>query len=692
MAPHPRRERRRREEGAVLLLVAVSMVLLLVIAAFAIDLGTARSSKRSTQQASDLAALAAGYFLAGNGSSPATSEPARACAAALTSAQTNLEGFSPYADLASRLAACTGEGFPSTADTCSAASSWDLVVTDGPYTVTIAYPVTDPTIARAEFAGAGLEDGTDPCERMSVVIRKTDETAFARVIGIDDLDVTATAVVRGAPELPTGGVAALVLLEREGCRALQTSGQGAVVVQTVTDATSGEERPGVIQVDAAGSTTYGGPLQCSTNTNASGYSIYGTALPAASGGGPSIVAQNVVDGAGSVVADGVIASWAASRGGRDACCFPGGLSVAPTAVNDPTSRLPADERYNPTERRALEDLHEDTYRDTVTEGAALESVLPLSANVISGAQCGAPLPAYTQPGTLNVNCPTGFSVPNGSTVTITASKVKFIGGVSVSGTLNVVAPEVEVTRPTPASNDGRLVVTGTARFPTTTRLAIAGTQSSCTNNNNCSALRVTGALQFHGGGPLDGSEAGNSCTARPEAATIATTGGIVDVSGSLKLCETMVYVGRNQADYVEQWRTDVPGFLCTTSLPCPVSTTASSRDRFSLNGGNSTIEWTAPDQIDAPPSAAEPFESLALWVEGTGLSQIKGTGNLNTTGVFVLPNATFEFQGQAAANNPFDAQFFTRTLNFSGQGDLNLKPDPTNAIPSPVPGSSALIR
>ena len=109
-------------------------------------------------------------------------------------------------------------------------------------------------------------------------------------------------------------------------------------------------------------------------------------------------------------------------------------------------------------------------------------------------------------------------------------------------------------------------------------------------------------------------------------------------------------------------------------------------------GGTSSIIWSAPDQTQAAPTITDPFEGLALWVEGTGLSQIKGTGTLKTTGVFFLPNATFKLDGQADANNPLVAQFFARTIDFSGQGVLTLTPDPKSSVPTAIPGTYSIIR
>jgi hypothetical protein len=50
------------------------------------------------------------------------------------------------------------------------------------------------------------------------------------------------------------------------------------------------------------------------------------------------------------------------------------------------------------------------------------------------------------------------------------------------------------------------------------------------------------------------------------------------------------------------------------------------------------------------------------------------------------------FTGQATQTQPLNAQFISRTLNVSGQGTLNLKPNPDDAIVTPIAGTSVIVR
>ncbi len=685
----------RRDEGAIILVFAFVLVFLMILVAFAVDLGQGRWSKRDGQQAVDLASLSAGYHLAGNGGGATPqNRPRDACEAAFNSVRTNVEGFSP-----STSAATACQGFPVTNTLCNSGTGVVTtgLVAGGNYRLRISWPVDDSTIADGRLTGgAGTIDGAR-CERMRIQLDKTDQTRFARVIGINTVETTASAVVRGAPGLDTLGVAALLLLEREGCGALQASGQGRVIVKATTDGTTW--RPGVIQGDSAGSTAFSAsPLNCTTNPNADGYVIYGTQLPAASGGGPSIIAENTPSGG-----QGIIATYADSVGGRAACCFPGGLNVQPTS-SGVTSRVPADNRFNPTTRPAVTNLHSAAYTAAVTNGAAT------TGTVITDCSPNAALTTITpNPGddTITVNCPgsgpnnnnPGLRVQNNKTVVFQgATTVKFIGGIDVAtgGSLEVRdATTVTLARPAVGAT-AQLKVAGTASFNSPRNLYIGGTPSSCTQTTaNCWAVDASGTLRVNTGAISTSAcpigPGGNPGSTATNWTTMATVGGTVNVTGAVSWCQTVVYVGRSQPSYAPSQRV-AGGLNCTLALPCPILSTAASRDRFSLSGGGSSITWSAPNQTTTPPDATNPFEGLALWVEGTGLSQIKGTGAVVTTGVFFLPNAGFQFDGQALATNPLNAQFFSRTLDFSGQGDLNLSPDPKDAVPTPVPGTYVVIR
>lgn len=690
-----RRNRVGDERGVTLLLFALCAVLLLTLVAFAVDLGQGRFASRDNQQAADLAALAAGYELAGHGSDPPTSQPRAACEAAFRSASTNLPGFSPSA---SQIAG-TCSGFPADGSTCvssppaSATPKISRSLTLGEYTLTVEWPVSLSELSDSRFFGNGLLDGTDNCDRMRIDVDRTQDTAFAGVIGVDSLDSNGGAVVLGAPAATAEGVAALLLLEREGCGALQRSGQGKVVVKTVQDPDTSKWQPGVVQTDSAGSSfAYGSGLECKVNSpsdptpkaNASGYTVYASC----SGSNlPGIVAESTPDGTRT----GVIATHAEYLGSLHAAsCYSStgstGLNVQPVDAKLPTSRKPADNRFNPSTRPSIDDLHEDAYLAAVTNAATTPGAVYTDCNVNNDRE-------YLDSGVLTFACGTGgFKISNNKTVSIpNASAVKFIGGVDVGGGANLnvpVAGTVTIARGG-ATDPAPLTVAGSANFANVRSMYIGGEPVGCAPNSACTgrAVNITGSLRVN-----TGTVSANTCGSETSWAEVATLGGAFNSSGSIVMCQTMVYVGTATATHGEPWRAS-GGINCTGTLPCPLISTTNSSDRLTVSGGaGSNIVWTAPNQTNGAPSVTDPFEGLALWVEGTGTSEIKGSGTLLTTGVFFLPNALFGFNGQANSANPFNAQFFARTLNFSGLGDLNLSPDPRDSVPTPIPGTFALIR
>ena len=298
-----RRRAQRDDRGIILVLVAFGMVAMLTMAAIVIDLGHAWASKRGDQSAADLAALAAGFFLSGRGSSGIVPNAFEACQAAITSVETNIDSFTPALSAADKATACAA--FPTnTASGCtSTTSATDTAgITRGEYTLVIRYPVPDSDIADSRFTGGtGADDGTNRCDRMRVTLTHKNPTFFSSAVGVENVTTKGSAVVRGNTTRVGQGVAALLLLERVGCGTLQTSG-GASSGSGVTVQASSSTNPGVIQSDSAGIVGGVAPVPCTTNTNADGYVIYGTALPSAGGGGASITAGASSNGSAGVIA------------------------------------------------------------------------------------------------------------------------------------------------------------------------------------------------------------------------------------------------------------------------------------------------------------------------------------------------------------------------------------------------------
>lgn len=668
----------RGDRGAVVVLFAIGMVLLVGMVAIVVDLGQLRSSRRSNQTITDLAGLAAGYHLSGRGTNPVNPSPRAACAGAINAVQTNTSEFVPALDPTEQIAACAG--LPVTTFGGCLPAPAPVTVTRGDYTLTISYPVPDSEIRDTRFKnGVGAEDGSNICERMQIRLQRTDPTFFAGIFGVEEQRISARTVVRANSSALVDGVAALLLLERMGCGVLQTSGGGTTGSGVVVQASSATN-PGVIQADSAGQIGSG---LCTVNENSDGYVIYGTALPAAGGGGPSIKVEPAPNGI-----EGIVAIRSIEVGGRGGAVVPSGLSPAPigSGIN---SRQVADNRYNrPVSaggHAQISTLH-DEGRLLVTRTTA-----PVGYVTLTGSQCSG----------LDSTTDTTFDAATHIFVQCTsfapdvavfpaATHVVFTGKISVA--------------------NGSLL-----SLPVARRVYVRGCPG-CTAGNNY-------AIEVAGGGGTTGElrintvasgAAGNlDCASRPGPGAeppgtftnwtvLAAYDGPFKATGQVRLCQTAVYLAHGAGPYVRQsvegtgiGSPSYPAIAeCTPIRPCPSD--AGGDGFVDVTGGFGTVDWSAPNQITAPPTLADfathPFEDLALWAEASEPSAIKGQGSNRTEGVFFLPNSSVTFTGQATQSQPLNAQFIARRLDISGQGSLFLRPSKDDAVPTRIPGAIALIR
>lgn len=671
--------RRDDDRGVVLILIALAMVAILTMVAIVIDLGQARASRREDQAVADLSALAAGFYLSGRGQTIAISNPQKACQAAVEAAIANQPAFTPSVSSAT---ACAS--FPTSASVCVDAnpmSPIQTVLTSNGYTLTIRYPIPASELSDPRFSGAGANDGTDQCQRMRTTFAQTNATFFARAIGVNSVSTSGTSVVRGGASSTGEGVAALLSLERVGCAALQNSGQAAIRVANPTGPGADGTQPGVIQADSAGQMT-----GCTTNENAGGYVVYGTALPG--GNGPSIVvcsADAAVTCPNNSSVPGVIGlySLGLTPPGRGAAVYPGGLSVAPTPVGAPTSRQAADTKYNSsTNGNQISNLHNTAY--PLTNNFSAASPPSGFTTVLSGNQeCNGNVdPVKAAAATkVFVDCPT-FSADANIFPLATDFVVK--GNIAIANNKVLSLPSVR-------------------------NFFVRGCSVGVCNGSNTFAIQVAGMLLVDTGETtLPSSFAnGTACKVKNPNTNwtqIATFGGSFDVTGQARMCQTFVYMGTNSSSYVRQTVTannsgpeNYPAIAqCSPTLPCPKDG-VNTISPFTMTSGGAAADWTAPNQISGKPTKDDyltyPFEDLALWNETSSINvSFKGQGNNVTQGVFFLPNASALFQGLGTNPIELNAQYFIRKLNLQGQGLITLKPNPNDSITTPIPGIYTLIR
>jgi hypothetical protein len=685
----PRRWRQRAAEGdrgAVLIIVAFSMALIMIIAAIVLDLGQLRSTRRSDQAAADLAALAAGAYLSGSAGSGVDvfADPRGACEAALDSIKANLPDFPASATID-----CSSLPARGSEPECIGSTPMRTVVASGaaPYQFSLDYPVPDSEIADSRLAsGSGANDGLMPCDRMRVNLTRTNDPFFSGVIGVESLEVSASATVRAAMGQSGEGTAALLLLERVGCEVIDSSAPSGNGIKLLP---SDNDNPGVVQVDSAG---WVGPGACTTNSNAGGFVAYGRAL--SSTGEPSILAMPAPNGA-----PGIVGLRSLAVGGRPGYPVPTGIAPDPTP-SQIMSRTPVDLKYNgePTDpnplsmgQRQISALHErsrhlvlkrpvsnlddrtwlETRGWTILDEVNLPGLCDGQAYEITGTK-------------VFVNCPAAFTAGNdgfGGTRFVDATNVVFNGKVSVPNNTTLAFPNAQ-----------RVYVRG------------CGPTSPQCNGGNYFSVSVAGELRVNTGGTGLTAPACSTRDSATNTTEVVTYGGPFLATGTVRMCQTFVYLAQDQATYVRRTQTQVgmapesyPAITaCSTELPCP-SDTDTGNGYLRLSGGTgSTIDWTAPNQLDVQPDAADlamhPFEDLAMWTESNQPIFIKGQGTSITTGVFFAPNATVDFSGQASQNQPRNAQFIARRLLLSGQGTLVLRPNPADSVQTPMPGGWSLIR
>ena len=625
--------RTENERGAVIVLFTMALIALLVLSAIVVDLGLLRAERRQSQSSADLAALSAGAWLSGHNATTAMSRPRSACEAVLDAARANLENLPSGAAIN-----CSALPLQGVSPSCTGSTTPVTVTATGtaPYTLRVTYPVPSSLISEPAFSGGvGVDDGGQ-CERMQVTIGYVQDSLFAGVLGIGSVDTEVSAVVRGGVEPGGDRVPALLLLERTGCRVLANSAGGAGNLGIIVGSPSATE---------------GGSIHA--DTNASGCSgtstdraIYGSSL---SGGGTSITVANSSGGT-----QGTISTYATTVGNPyDAAVFPGGISHAATP-GDVISRQPVDNRYNPSTRTAITDLHAEA------RTRVLWSAATATSNGFTVLGCADTNGTWTA-AKVFVNCaawaPQDVRLPN-------ATDLVASGRISVANNRLLFAPIVS-------------------------RFYIRGCPTC--SGGNFFALSVSGSLYVNTGSQAVGAATCDARTGPGAGGTTTNTtrlvmfGSPLDISGTAYLCQTTVYNATDTASYVRQASTSgSPN--CSTDRPCPVSGAAPG-GTFAVSG---YTHWTAPSQTTTAPSATHPLEDLALWSETSSLSEIKSGGVLLSSGVFFSPNARMEFRSPASGL-PRDAQWIVRSFELL-QGTLKLTPSPSNAVPIPSTGSFGLIR
>jgi len=652
-----------------MVLVAMLLFVLLTTTAVVVDISVIRVDRRTNKSAAD--------FAASGGMSGIDLGPWQAVCRSFEYLKVQDPKF---ADLGTptytngagtTVAGCAGSTGPCTASTASWARL-SATSSNGNLQVEIASPydpTLDPDFATQEAAHVG--DVGAPCEQVGVKIIETRRPFFAGVLGAGSGSSRIRSVARRTP----GGEqepAALILLERRTCNAIQTGGNDTrVIARAILD------KPGIIQIDSDGTQA------CTSQPMINGQST---------SGGPSIMACSVaqtlngcVPGSGSRQSIVGVYAAAVNPGGNIAPAYSGGTyGDTPYRPAGLFTRRPIDERYGP-HVRALNTRLASLFAGSSTDNPPGAGCLILDANgrciddqgrqwlVISGAACDPTVASTLASGDTNVwfNC----------------------GSYTVSSLLNLPAAQRVVF------NGGDLLIRapsgsgGELRVPNAREVFVRG---KSTGNTIGLELNSGGLLNLNANG------AGSCSSASPTGSNIlAVFNGSYDVGGaSVRTCWTTTFLASGGST--------VP--VSDGTAPCPstdnVTPCGSYLGKISFGSG-AVLDWTAPDQESIPfcrPGGATPcydgtlanpargLEDLAVWGEAATGNVVNGGGTSVLGGIVFLPNADdFKLTGGGAVPIALNAQFIVRKLNVTGNATILLVPDPADQITVQIP-SSALIR
>ncbi|MDP1820674.1 MAG: hypothetical protein Q8K58_12415 [Acidimicrobiales bacterium] len=403
------------DRGVVVILVTLLLFALVAVTAIVIDLGALRSSAQANQNIADFAALTAGRTL--------MTEPATACQAAVGSVNANAK-LSPAINA---VTFCAPMG--TTTCTGGAAAQVTPSATVGKYTVSMHYPVPDTEIPDARIVGGvRLNDGP-ACQRFRVLITSRQQTLFAGILRSGDLSATRSATAR-----PSRAVSikppAMWMLDPTGCTALSVTGGSRVTAGSSTVA-------GVITIDSDGS-------GCASNQ----------VTVSSSGAGSLLQAVSTSSEAGEI---DLFALPPAATACTGTACSPadvdaGRLVPQPVSTVNRATRAIVDDVYNCHAVDPYSPFHginlvsscdpstTSPYIDQLKSAVGTSGVPVVSFGGGPGYQqwspthsCNAPAGDTLVTGNWWINCPSGLSVGNLSTVQFANGNVVIDNGIKMTG-------------------------------------------------------------------------------------------------------------------------------------------------------------------------------------------------------------------------------------------------------------------
>lgn len=630
--------RRRSDRGATLVLVAFLLVALLTIVALVVDLSFVRDTRQTSKADADFA-VAAGIRNMDNGSGAV--QPWRGICAARDYLIANNPTFAGMAETYAGAGATANPCVTLPAVTCSNASPSYAVLTGvadaGRLTVEIksAYALPDTANFPEDATYPVSDAGDGPCDNLAVIITAKDPAYFGGVAGSSGQKTSIRSVARLVQGTSDASTAALVLLERFSCEALSI---GGATTEGVWVRGFGES-PGIIHADSIGSTGCNNSKIFHVNGSGSRQIRAGRAESPVGAEAPGLITAVSMSGA-----PGAVPANTSAPSPSQVC--------AQATVTDCTATSPVTGGGATGNGLVGRGVVDDRYRTPVLSryatasqrfGMTLETADAAGFTTVRNGP-DADLPCNTPSFTatrLWIDC---NNFGGARTFASSVKEVVIRGNVSLSS-----SDVMRFDEPTNVYVQGNVSLSSSGQFRV--------------NDNNAASCAVRYASV-------------------PSARAELVIGGGLNLSGgTLRLCQTTLLL------------TDDDG-----SCPIPASGAApysNSCDGSISSSGQSTVDWSAPNvnNLTTPsPTELSNLEDLALWTETSGGHSLTGNGDLTMAGIFFTPNADpFHIAGNGAKNTR-DAQFLTRKLSVAGNGLLEMRPDPVNAVQIPVLGGFSLAR
>jgi hypothetical protein len=651
------------DTGAVALIVAISAMTLVLAAAMVIDFGIVRMDRTINKASADAAAAAGIRSVASGDGRPRAWRGV--CDALAYLAVNNPEFATLNAASADWTRTwTTGQGTVVSGDPCTNATYRNLgcdgtnSATWARFTASTLATVGQPAQPRLtvrllsayQVADAGTSadpagvDQGDPaqggCDQIGVLVTEARQPGLGSLATSGALVTHTRSVSRVTIGTQGEAVVALVLLEREGCPTLRLDGSTVIF----RSGASGD-RPGMIHSDS---------LAQGCGTNSRVYEV--------ENGVDRIFAEHAVTGTG-LKAQGVIGSaalvdnpastniWSGSPGERvraesdPAAGLP--LSAQKPIARPMVTRRPVDNRYLAAVRQVMNDA-----AATWTSPAGGYTVVNLPSNCRLDA---AVLGTAGASARVFVNCPSA------------SQSIDVEGDLAFTGSDTVV-----FNRPVSVTNTNAL------RIRDAQRVFVNG------------GVSVTNSAQFQVN--HDGSAGACAALAQPaaddkRAVMVLNNALSAQTSSVTHLCNTSVILAKCQPLSA----TAVPADYPPTDNNCTDSVSVSAQ---------ATVYWTAPDTKGATATALDhaKLEDLALWGESSGTvnasleHRLTGSGAMQLSGLYFLPNANAFRVGGSSAVDVMKAQFVVRRLTLAGSSTFRLLPDPEDAVTVPYFGDFTLVR